>query len=515
MEDKQIKRLSIVDLQEHAKSHKGYLLSSAYHGISKKYHWKCKEGHEWWGKFYRNSWCRKCSYIRNGVSRRISFKEVSGFVKKKGGRFFTKRFKTLKDKGTFLCAKGHKWETSICNVFTQGSWCPFCAGNRPQTIEDMRHLANRFGGRFLSKEFRGTNNNYLWECVNDHVFLKDPNSIKGGSYCPYCKSATSENICRACFEILFEKPFPKIKPKWLKNSQGNLMELDGFCDELKIAFEYHGIGHYESCFFSPTKGILQKRQNDDRLKRILCEKNGVTLIEIPKGVTGDKILPFIKGKCIDHHLINENYIDHHKPLEKKLFSRDILNKLNEIAKLKNGEMLSRTFFGAGFPLHWKCEKGHKWKAPPSRILKGAWCKICADLKKSIKRRRGIEVLQKIALTRGGKCLSTNYESLNQMISWSCAKGHIWDASANNVLHNKSWCPECYKQNGRRLNSLKYSHADMCKIALSRKGIFLSEEYRGVIHKYNWQCEKGHVFELAPYNIFRYGRWCPVCLNKNK
>lgn len=397
------------------------------------------------GKFFRHSWCRKCCYIKNAKNRKVPLTDVQRVAKKKGGDFLSKDFKTLRDRGTFVCANGHKWETSICNVFTQNSWCPICAGNRPKTVEDMQKLANQFRGRFLSHEMQGTNRKYRWECINGHIFLKDPNSIKGGSYCPYCKSTTSENICRACFEILFEKPFPKMKPEWLRNNRGNLMELDGYCAELKIAFEYHGIGHYEACFFSPTKEILQKRQNDDQLKKQLCKKYGVFLVEIPRRVTGDRILPFIKSICIEHHLINENYIDCHSPLEKRIFNKDILNQLKEIARSKNGEMLSKTFYGSGFPLDWRCEIGHKWKAPPSKILKGVWCKRCADLRKSVKRRRGIEALQKVAFARGGQCLSTNYVSLKQLVKWICAEGHTWEASANNVLHNNSWCPECYKQ----------------------------------------------------------------------
>ena len=37
--------------------------------------------------------------------------------------------------------------------------------------------------------------------------------------------------------------FRKIRPDWIKNKEGNKLELDFYCEELKLAFEYQGIQH--------------------------------------------------------------------------------------------------------------------------------------------------------------------------------------------------------------------------------------------------------------------------------
>ena len=47
------------------------------------------------------------------------------------------------------------------------------------------------------------------------------------------------------FEKIYNKKFAKCKPLWLKNQRGSQLELDGYNDELKIAFEYQGRQHYE------------------------------------------------------------------------------------------------------------------------------------------------------------------------------------------------------------------------------------------------------------------------------
>ena len=74
------------------------------------------------------------------------------------------------------------------------------------------------------------------------------------------------------------KQFTKIRPDWL-----NKLELDGYNDELKLAFEYQGkqhthfIPHYhrrgESDFIDQVAR--------DTLKRQLCKKNGIQVIEVP------------------------------------------------------------------------------------------------------------------------------------------------------------------------------------------------------------------------------------------
>jgi hypothetical protein len=59
------------------------------------------------------------------------------------------------------------------------------------------------------------------------------------------------------------------------------MELDGFCKELSIAFEHHGIQHYEfTPFFHQTPSKFERTQELDREKSELCQRHGVSLIVV-------------------------------------------------------------------------------------------------------------------------------------------------------------------------------------------------------------------------------------------
>ena len=98
-----------------------------------------------------------------------------------------------------------------------------------------------------------------WECKNGHTWVSTVFNIKNmDSWCPYCLNK-SEQKCRELFEQITGKKFPKIRPKWLINDRGNQMELDGYCEELKIAFEYQGKQHYEIVeFFKQTEDELKQ-----------------------------------------------------------------------------------------------------------------------------------------------------------------------------------------------------------------------------------------------------------------
>lgn len=142
----------------------------------------------------------------------------------------------------------------------------------------MRKLAADHGGLCLSTEYKNNHTKLSWQCCKGHKWEAVPNSVKqGGTWCPQCP-LKSEQECRSKFESLIGKPFPKCRPKWLEG-----LELDGFCEDYRIAFEYNGRQHYQVVDGWHENGIidLQDQQKRDAKKADLCEANWVTLIVIP------------------------------------------------------------------------------------------------------------------------------------------------------------------------------------------------------------------------------------------
>jgi hypothetical protein len=107
----------------------------------------------------------------------------------------------------------------------------------------------------------------------------------------------NESRCREIFEQIFQKPFPSIRPKFLERSNKRRLELDGYNEELKIAFEYNGIQHYKmSALFHRSIRDFEQQIQRDIDKREMCKKAGVLLISIPYTVTFHKLEKYIKEK---------------------------------------------------------------------------------------------------------------------------------------------------------------------------------------------------------------------------
>ena len=53
-----------------------------------------------------------------------------------------------------------------------------------------------------------------------------------------------ERKCREVMVRLYTRSFPKVRPQFLRNPEtGYLLELDCFCEELRLAVEYNGVQH--------------------------------------------------------------------------------------------------------------------------------------------------------------------------------------------------------------------------------------------------------------------------------
>lgn len=98
----------------------------------------------------------------------------------------------------------------------------------------------------------------------------------------------------------------------------------------------------------------------------------------------------------------------------------------------------------------------------------------------------IDILQKFAESKKGKCLSSIYSGWNNIYVWQCEKGHVWKASWRKISSRSCWCTIC--DNKYRLESIK----KIAEYIEKHKGFFLSE-YKNCESKYQWRCSKGHTW----------------------
>lgn len=104
-----------------------------------------------------------------------------------------------------------------------------------------------------------------------------------------------ERRCREIIEGIYQRPFPSVRPNFLKRSNGFNMELDCYNADLKLALEYQGIQHYKYWpRFHRTMAEFDAQLQRDREKREICRRLGITLVEVPYTVKFDKLEPYIK-----------------------------------------------------------------------------------------------------------------------------------------------------------------------------------------------------------------------------
>ena len=372
-------------------------------------------------------------------------------------------------------------------------------------LDEMRELARKRGGECLSEIYpRGRGGKLHWRCRDGHEWESSPAAVKhAGQWCPICSSGLSERLSRAMFEAIFNEKFPKSRPLWLKNSRNKRMELDGYCEKLKLAFEYQGVQHYTETDYFHRKISLVTRRKDDETKRLLCKQNHVTLVEVPYNVKPEELQDFIykQGVMLGIAVKRKSTIE---LASLDYYSKNRLEEMRAFAATRGGECLAERYVTVITPVKWRCREGHEWETAFHYIKnKGQWCPVCS---RNIK--LTIEDMQVLAATKGGKCLSEQYQNLQGRLRWSCAKGHEWEASANDVRNKGSWCPYCARVARLDLKTMRV-------MAEKRGGQCLSTEYINSETKLHWRCAKGHEWASAPSTMRHRGTWCPYCAGKGR
>jgi len=92
----------------------------------------------------------------------------------------------------WICSKGHKWETWICNRTGRGSKCPYCAGKKAIKGENdlqtlFPELAKEADGWDPATTHAGAHAKKRWVCSEGHKWVATVKDRTGdGNCCPFC-----------------------------------------------------------------------------------------------------------------------------------------------------------------------------------------------------------------------------------------------------------------------------------------------------------------------------------------
>ena len=274
---KKIKRkLTLEECQQFAISKNGECLSTDYVNNRTKMMWRCSENHIWdaiFDKIKRGTWCPDCSGLK-----KLTLEECQQFAESKNGKCLSTEYVNVDTKMRWKCDKGHEWR-AIFGSIKRGSWCPDCSGNVKLTLEECQRFAISKNSECLSTDYVNIDTKMRWKCDKGHEWDAKFDDIKNkGRWCPQCKKSKSEHLCRDIFEKYLVEEFPTKRPEWLEG-----LELDGYNEEVNIAFEYNGIQHYEynEFFHRGDYERFEEQQARDLKKYRICRERNVDLIIIP------------------------------------------------------------------------------------------------------------------------------------------------------------------------------------------------------------------------------------------
>ena len=299
-------KLTLKECQFLAISRGGKCLSTEYINTHTYMEWKCKEDHTWFAIF--NSvkdcctWCPTCA----GYAK-LTLQECQELAISKGGKCLSTEYINTQTYMEWKCKEeSHpSWLANFKSVKHGNTWCAVCAGNK-LTLKECQDLAISKGGKCLSTEYINAHISMEWKCKEEShpSWLAIFKSVKhGNTWCPDCSKSRSEKLCREILEEYTGLSFTSIRPNWLKNSvSGNNLELDGFCEDLRLAFEYQGKQHYEYIHhFHRKEGDFERQQDRDKLKLDLCKKHDIDVLIIPHTLSyqnENELRIFIKEELI-------------------------------------------------------------------------------------------------------------------------------------------------------------------------------------------------------------------------
>jgi hypothetical protein len=310
------------------------------------------------------------------------------FAASKGGKCLSKRYITGQTKMKWQCNKGHTWLAAAAQV-KQGTWCPKCSIKRVAdlqrgNIEQMQELAKTLSGQCLSKKYVNNHTKLKWQCKKGHTWRAVPNSIQQGNWCPICaikKKGASQRLT-------------------LEDAQEVARTRGGKCLSLNYL------------------------NNQTKLKW-RCKEGHIWKADISHIKRGHWC-----QKCYDKRRGNSQRIG--------------IVEIQKLAKSKGGECLSKEYVNSNTKLEFRCRKGHDWKTTYGSLRRGSWCPFCYYEKSGESQRLSIDDLQRVAKSRGGKCLSTEYVNANTKVEWQCKEGHTWKATPGSV-NSGCWCPICARK----------------------------------------------------------------------
>lgn len=238
------------------------------------------------------------------------------------------------------------------------------------------------------------------------------------------RGLVAQPICKQIFEHLFKDKFIQTKKVLTAKilNRNRPFELDGYCEKLKIAFEYQGDrSHWDEKH--ENYSVVSER---DHIKKQVCEQLGITLVQIPAFIdnkyawSNDYVFEHVKNAIINSFnllgreifILNiDKFIIKHKEIH-KFYA--ILKEAEDIAIANNAELLTKDITQYNTKLKFKTHDNIVFEMPLKRIRSRGWPKniknyVSLSKGKSNKNSDFLIEMDTLAQENDFKLLSTKWE----------------------------------------------------------------------------------------------------------
>jgi hypothetical protein len=455
----------------------------------------------------RGSGCPVCAKEKSAQKQLPTHQTYVNKVEKAFPGKFT--FELTKYRGTkkdvTITCKNHGPFTRTAELHYQHD-CPRChnelrSQNRLTPIETIRDKVESRGGILLSKKYeKGVK--VKVQCANGHHFSAVWPSINSGSWCRYCDRYFGERFTRHVLELMLGGTFKKSFPNFLINPKTKRrLQLDGYDETLKIAFEYQGEQHFDTSHYYYTEGGMYR----DQLKREQCRRHDVVLIEVREFKKNYGIKENIEHilKSIPQTL-NPKLVSV-KDIEDSGFTDFKLKELEDIA-LENGQqMVTRVYFGVNNSYELKCPvPDHStYFVPGTNFNRQHWCPACED--KDLQSR--LDIARGIIRDRNGEFVKFDASGKRLMIHYRCENEHLVKIRFDH-LRNKVKCNKCHSDKRK-----EEAYKRLIENAKFKNCTILQEKYLGKSKAHRFMCNVcGTIDEKSP-QLFKQTKGCRPCARK--
>ena len=352
---------------------------------------------------------------------------------------------------SLTCIKHNNVIIKEPQIFLRGHGCDLCFREEAltelssKTLFEITLFASKLNGICLSKKYLNNEDKLEFQCEAGHLFKNSWSAVKNSlRWCPKCSpnKLIGESLARLILEHLLSIKLPSC---YIKEMKG--LQLDGYNDKHKIAFEYQGYQHFSiNSHFHLNHDKYESQLNRDKLKKILSLKNGIILIEIFefKTIRSGRIAIFVQQ--VKEKLDNLNLKYTNEPFELDLVElyRGKKSTLYENAKriVEKNNGCIQEFIGSESKHNYFCQMGHEInnRTLSSIIKSNASCPYCESEKKYDKIKALIE-------DRGGKLLFDKLtgKGLSEKYKWICDREHR-NETKGQYLYSGFWCSKCQIEN---------------------------------------------------------------------